>query len=217
MRDLLLDASPSLQWSNASYMHLTQLLWDALGRAARHHRIGHKGDEATYTVGSSAGERGGDMGAYVDFDVIEMNTLYYICGYAIRCVMKWKPALVERATVTGSHEALVFSAMYGNREILSQAWFARKLVALQVCDCVWLAMRRSPAHAAARRFRRRYDVLHAGRLLHVGDDARRSARVCRAAGVYRRRVKAAAHRVGAGISCAVHAGSSRLWRGVLRR
>jgi hypothetical protein len=136
MRALLVPVDSALHWSNESYMHIAQLLWDAVGRAARHQRIGHKGDEATYTVGSSARERGGDMGAFVDFDVIEMNTLYYICGYAVRCVLKWKPALVDRAAVTGSHEALVFSALFGSREILQHAWFARKLVANQVCECV---------------------------------------------------------------------------------
>jgi hypothetical protein len=35
----------------------------------------------------------------------------------------------------GSPEALVFSSLFGSREILQHAWFARKLVANQVGCC----------------------------------------------------------------------------------
>lgn len=134
------DAKPS----RATTQHVTQLMWLALGIAARHRRIKHDGRKQTFDDD--------DLDTLIVFGDVDLLTLYYMAGYAGRCTTKWRRRLVDAALASrGSIEYRVFSAIYGNDALLSQSPLAHKINSLRVSVGFVHAARRSRMPHTARR------------------------------------------------------------------
>ena len=116
--------------SRVTLEHVTQMLWQALGAATRFRRIKHDGTAATYTSAEMSSVR-------VAFDDTDRLTLYYLAGYAGRCVTTWRSTLNAAALASSSSpEFVVLTAIYGNETIMRTAPFAHKVARKQVRLCV---------------------------------------------------------------------------------
>lgn len=109
--------------ANESYAHALQLLWNSVGLAIHHRRIGHV-PYRHFDIGAAIG--GGDFDAYVRFTDIEMTTLYYILGYAgSRVFLRFAPRMLRNCT---DDYSIAASGIYGNPTLLENYIYALKNV-----------------------------------------------------------------------------------------